>query len=110
MVRPAPEPPSYANPVRSEFPVEAAEDLDVALIYLAANLEEAKQARVRAERNLTEFKGGVADQYRDDLRRHVGHLNDTIEQIHRVVGRLRDAIREHESTPIHPESRGTLWR
>ncbi|HEY7072564.1 MAG TPA: hypothetical protein VH479_20720 [Acidimicrobiales bacterium] len=80
-----------------EFPVEVAEDLDVQLINLAAKLELARSARTRAERDLTEFEGPVAEQYRDDLRRHAGHLNDTIEQIQRVVGVLRDAVRDHEA-------------
>jgi hypothetical protein len=92
--------PSSPNPLdldAPEFPVEAAENLDVQLINLAAKLELAKDARTRAERDLTEFEGGVAEQYREDLRRHVGHLDDTIELIHRTISLLRDTIREHEA-------------
>ena len=87
-----------------EFPVDAAEDLDVQLIDLAAKLEQAKTARTRAERDLTEFEGGVAQQYREDLRRHAGHLDDTIEQVHRIVGLLRDALQDHEA------AMGQHWR
>ncbi|HKE77114.1 MAG TPA: hypothetical protein VKB57_26075 [Acidimicrobiales bacterium] len=94
-----PGPPSLdlAGSQAPEFPVAAAEELDRGLIDLAAKLELAKTDRTRAERNLTEFKGTVAEQYRADLARHVGHLNDTIELLQHTVGLLRDAIRDHES-------------
>lgn len=96
--------PSSPNPLdlgAPAFPVDIAEDLDVQLIDLAAKLEQAKTARSRAERDLTEFEGGVAEQYREDLRRHVGHIDATIEQVHRVVGQLRDALRDHEIALQH---------
>jgi chromosome segregation ATPase len=95
MVTPtSPDPLDLAPPV---FPVGAAEELDRVLGYVATKLEQAKTARTLAERDLTEFEGGVAEQYREDLRRHVGHLDDTIEQIRRTIGLLRDAIEDHEA-------------
>jgi chromosome segregation ATPase len=96
--------PSPLDPDAPEFPTWAANELATELDRLAAKLEEAKTARTGAERSLTEFEGGVAEQYREDLRRHVGHLDDTVEQFRRTSGQLRDAIREHEA------ALGRYWR
>lgn len=78
-----------------QFPAHLAESLADQLVDLASKLEHAVEARARAGSDLPEFQGRVADQFREDLDRHVGAAADLVERFRLTAGRLRDAVGEH---------------
>ena len=84
-----------------QFPVAAAEALAAELDRLAAQLEAAAEARVRAGSDLPEFQGAVADRYRVDLDAHGRAARDVVDQFRRTAGRLRDAVEEHRHYRRH---------
>ena len=85
-----------SDPKFPRFPADVATELAAELTRLASKLEESRNARVRAESTLTEFKGSVADEYREDFRSHVVLMDVLISRFRRTAGNLRRAITEHE--------------
>jgi hypothetical protein len=80
-----------------QFPVAAAEALAGELDRIADALEQMIDARGRAGRDLPEFRGGVADQFRLDLDTHARDVAGVLDELRGTASRLRSAIDDHRT-------------
>jgi hypothetical protein len=80
-----------------QFPVGAARALAGELDSVANDLESMIEARAGAAGGLTEFQGGVADQFRSDLNLHELAVAGVVEDLRLAAGRLRGAIDDHHA-------------